>query len=30
VAEPLIFRHGPAQVAFTVAVLAWILFEAAM
>jgi protein-S-isoprenylcysteine O-methyltransferase Ste14 len=30
VVEPLVFRHGPAQVAFTVAVLAWVLFEAGM
>ncbi len=27
---PLVFRHGPAEVAFVIALLAWLLFEAMM
>jgi protein-S-isoprenylcysteine O-methyltransferase Ste14 len=30
VTPPLVFRHGPAEVAFTIAVAAWVLFEAVM
>ena len=30
VAEPLIFRHGAAEAAFTVAVAAWLVFEFVM
>ena len=27
---PLVFRHGPAEVAFVIPLLAWLLFEAVM
>jgi protein-S-isoprenylcysteine O-methyltransferase Ste14 len=30
VAVPLVFRHGPAEVAFTVAVAVWVVFEFVM